>query len=87
VRFGAEFILFWKHNLGARVPVAIDVSADGGSSWRTVTARTETKGSDTSSFRWMVDLLPTNRARLRIRALDGSGATGTSEVFAVSAAK
>jgi probable HAF family extracellular repeat protein len=85
VRFGTPFRLFWKHNLGARVPVAVDVSQDGGSSWRPVTARAETKGSDTSSFRWTVDLLPTNRARLRIRALDGSGASGMSAVFTVRA--
>ena len=84
VAFGTEFRVFWKHNLGARVPVALDVSQDGGSSWRPVSARTETKGSTTSSF-WVVDLLPTTGARLRVRALDGSGASGMSEVFTVSA--
>jgi probable HAF family extracellular repeat protein len=85
VRFGTKLRLFWKHNLGARVPVAIDVSQDGGNSWRPVTAHAESKGSTTSTFGWFVDLPVTSRARLRIRALDGSGATGTSEVFAVSA--
>jgi hypothetical protein len=82
LRFGTEFRLFWKHNLGAGTLVAIDSSADGGMSWRTLAERT-TKGSTTSSFRWIVDLLPTNRAQLRIRALDGSGAKGLSEPFAV----
>ena len=85
VRLGTEFRVFWKHNLGARVPVAVDVSADGGTSWRTL-AESKTKGSTTSSFRWVVDLLPTNRAQLRVRALDASGATGVSELFAVSGA-
>ena len=47
LRFGTEFRLFWKHNLGARAPVAIDVSTNGGVSWRPEVARTETKGSDT----------------------------------------
>ena len=85
VQFGTELRLFWKHNLGARKPVAIDASHDGGSSWRPVAARAETKGADTSSFRWVVDLLPTTGARLRVRALDGSAASGMSEVFTVSA--
>jgi probable HAF family extracellular repeat protein len=84
VRLGTEFSVFWKHNLGERVPVTIEISADGGMSWRTVAGRTETKGSHTSSFRWMVDVLPTTGARLRIRALDGSGATAVSEGFTVS---
>jgi hypothetical protein len=84
VPFGTAFRLFWKHNLGAGAPVALEVSADGGTSWRTLAER-QTKGSTTSSFRWMVDLLPTSQARLRIRALDGSGAGAMSEVFTVTA--
>jgi hypothetical protein len=82
---GTPFRIFFKHNIAARRPVAIDVSGDDGTTWRTVTARTETMGSSTSSFRWIVDLLPTTRARLRIRALDGSGAVGLSESFKVGA--
>jgi uncharacterized membrane protein len=85
VRVGARLAISWKHNLGARKPVAIDVSTDGGSSWRSVTARTATKGTDTSSFTWTVDVMPTSRGRLRIRALGGSGTTALSQVFTVKA--
>ena len=48
-------------------------------------AETGTRGSTTSSFRWTVDLPPTPNARVRVRALDGSGAEGTSSAFAVTA--
>ncbi len=83
-RTGATETVFYTHNLGAARPVAIDVSSDDGSSWRTVAASTLTRGAGTSSFRWAVGLLPTARARLRLRALDGSGAIAVSPRFAVS---
>ena len=85
-RFGARQTIFWQHNLGARVPVAIDFSDNGGRSWTTLVERDETRGSDTSSLSWPVNVKPTASARLRIRALDSSGAAGLSEVFTVRAA-
>jgi hypothetical protein len=84
--FGSTQTIFFSHNLGASVPVAIDVSQDGGRSWRTVVERTLTRGSTSSSFFWAVDLTPTTRAQVRVRALDGSGASGVSEAFTVTAA-
>ena len=83
VRSGDRQRVFWEHNLGARRPVAIDISGDGGLSWQTLTDRAETTGSDTSSFTWTVNVAPTAQARLRVRAADGSGASALSEVFTV----
>ena len=74
----------YKHSLGARAPVVVEVSADNGGTWRTV-AETATTGSTTSSFGWAVDLLPTSAARVRIRARDGSGARAMSRAFTVTA--
>ena len=85
VPLGASLTVFYRHSLGARAPVAIEVSGDNGGTWRTV-ATTATTGSTTSSFVWAVDLLPTIAARVRIRSLDGSGARATSRAFAVTAA-
>jgi hypothetical protein len=85
VPLGSTQRIFWKHNLGARVPVAIEVSGDGGASWRTIAARALTRGATTSSFPWRVDVPVTTRARIRVRALDGSGAVGMSHVFEVVA--
>jgi hypothetical protein len=84
--FGTGERLFFEHNLGARRLLAIDVNDDGGASWRTIADGTLTKGSTTSSYEWFVDVLPTARACVRIRALDGSGATARSQVFSVVAA-
>ncbi len=78
--------IFYTHNLGARAPVAIDVSGDGGRTWRTVAARAETNGSTTASFYWTVDLTPTTQGMVRVRALDGSRAVGASQLFNVRAA-
>jgi hypothetical protein len=83
--FGSPLEIFYKHSLGARAPVAIDISTNNGTSWRTV-AETRTTGSTTASFRWMVDAPPTRRARVRIRALGGSNAVDVSRAFVVAAA-
>ena len=83
--FGSTERIFYTHNLGARAPVAIDVSGDNGRTWRTAAARAETNGSTTASFYWIVDLTPTTQARVRVRALDGSGASAVSSAFAVDA--
>jgi probable HAF family extracellular repeat protein len=85
VTFGQSIVIGFRHDLGARVPVAIDVSADGGRTWRPLIV-TETKGSQTSTITWTVDVPPTDDARLRVRALDGSGVTGASDGFSVRAA-
>jgi hypothetical protein len=61
------------------------VSADDGASWRAIAERVLTKGSTTSSYHWVVDVPPTTHARVRIRALDGTGAVGRSEAFPVLA--
>jgi hypothetical protein len=85
VRSGDRQRIFWEHNLGALRAVAIDVSIDGGRSWQLVAERAETTGSDTSSFNWTVNVTPTEQARVRVRAIDGSGAFGVSEIFTVLA--
>jgi hypothetical protein len=81
--FGGSYVISFKHDLGAQSPIAVDVSGDGGHSWRTI-AQTVTRGSDSSTFNWTVDLTPTTSARIRIRALDGSGAVATSPLFKVT---
>jgi YVTN family beta-propeller protein len=83
VGVGTAAVLFFEHNLGANRSVAIDVSADDGESWRTIADHVLTRGSTTSSYHWVVDVPPTAHARVRIRALDGTGAVGDSEAFAV----
>ncbi len=85
VAVGSSLTLHYRHSLGARAPVVIEVSSDNGNQWRTV-AETMTTGSLTSSFRWIVDLLPTSHARVRVRAMDGSGAKATSSAFVITAA-
>ena len=49
-RTGARQTILWMHNLGAEKPVAIDVSGDGGKSWRNVAASTVTKGPIPARF-------------------------------------
>jgi uncharacterized membrane protein len=83
VGIGSIQDIFFRHNLGARKPVALDVSDNGGRTWRTI-VETGTTGSTTSSFQWGVDLLPTTRARIRVRALDGTGAAAMSGLFIVT---
>jgi hypothetical protein len=83
VRRGARHQLFVGHNLGARTPVAVDVSTDGGRSWQTVVERARTRGATTSWLPWRADVPRTNRAAVRVRALDGSGAVGVSAPFRV----
>jgi probable HAF family extracellular repeat protein len=87
VQQGATLRVFWKHNLGARRPVALDVSVDGGASWREIVAHLNTAGSDTASATWIVEMPTTNRARVRVRALDGSGASGVSRPFVILSAR
>jgi hypothetical protein len=84
VAFGSSLRIHFKHSLGARAPIAVDISRNNGQTWRTV-AETETTGSVTSAFRWLVDEAPTSRARVRLRALDGSGARDVSRAFVVTA--
>ena len=83
IRRGADSQIFIAHNLGARVPVAVDVSADGGHTWRTNVTRARTRGATTSVIAWMADMRPTTAARVRLRALDGSGAIGISSMFKI----
>jgi hypothetical protein len=85
VAYGSQLTIAYRHSLGARAPVAIDVSQNNGESWRTV-ATTETNGSQTGTVAWTVDLTPTSRARVRIRALGGIDAKSTSPAFVVIAA-
>jgi hypothetical protein len=87
VAFGSAQDIFFRHNLGARKPVAIDVSDNGGGTWRTIVKGTPTKGSTTSSYPWVVDVLPTARTRVRVRALDGSGVSAVSNLFTVLVAE
>lgn len=83
VGVGTAAILFFEHNLGANELVAIDVSANDGASWRTIADGILTRGSTTSSYHWVVDIPQTAHARVRIRALDGTGAVGHSQAFPV----
>jgi hypothetical protein len=85
VAFGRPLSIFLRHNLGARTLIAIDVSNDGGATWRRVVSGTRTNGSTTSSYPWVVDILPTTRGRLRIQAQDASGASAVSPLFTVVA--
>jgi len=84
VAAGSSTLIFYQHNLGPGARVGIDVSADDGETWQPLT-QTVTNGSTTSSFSWTVSLAPTARARVRVRALDVSGAQGISPPFAVVA--
>jgi hypothetical protein len=84
VAFASDLMVQYRHSLGARADIAIEVSGNNGQTWRSIAA-TKTNGSVTGSFRWNVDLPPTSRARVRVRALDGSGVAATSRAFTVSA--
>ena len=85
IRSGDTVRIFWQHNLGARVPVAIDVSFDGGATWEPVTEVARTSGAATSSYLWPTPAVASAGARLRIRALDGTSAMGISAPFALNA--
>ena len=83
IRRGTRAQIFIGHNIGARVPVAVDVSADGGQTWHLAVERARTRGATTSTIGWTVNLPPTRRAQVRVRALDGSNAVGVSSLFTV----
>jgi uncharacterized membrane protein len=83
VVFGSGATIFFKHTLGARAPIAIEVSVNNGATWRTI-GETRTTGSRTASFSWLVDVPRSSRARVRIRALDGSRVSGMSGAFSVT---
>jgi hypothetical protein len=82
--FGSALVVRYRHSLGARAAIAIEVSGNNGQTWRSIAA-TETNGSVTGTFQWTVDLPPTSRARIRVRALDDISAAATSRAFTVSA--
>jgi hypothetical protein len=71
-----------NHNLGAGVPVTVEVTTDDGRTWHTI-GRTRTAGSAMSTFDWFVDQPDTPSATVRVRALDGSGAADTSAPFSI----
>jgi hypothetical protein len=79
---GSPQDIFFRAQPRRSETVAIDVSDNAGTTWRTI-AETRTTGFPTSSFLWGVDLLPTTRARLRVRALDGTGTSNVSQPFRV----
>ncbi len=85
VEAGSDVRIFFEHNLGARAPIAIDVTEDGGTSWQPIVANSRTTGSRTSSFQWRVGTALSGPLQLRIRAVDGSGAIGVSGVFSAHA--
>jgi hypothetical protein len=85
VAIGSELLVHYRHSLGARTPIEIEVSGNNGRTWRPI-AHTTTNGSVTGSFWWNVDVPPTSAARVRVRALDRSGAAAMSRAFGVSGA-
>ena len=68
---GTTQTIRWSHNLGARVPVAIDLSRNGGATWESLASRVETTGSEASTWKWTVTGPATPEAVLRVRSLDG----------------
>jgi uncharacterized membrane protein len=73
--------IFFKHNLGANQPYAVDVSRDGGQTWRHV-GSARTSGTTTSRFLWTVDEKATPNAAIKVRALRFE-AVGVSAVFQI----
>jgi probable HAF family extracellular repeat protein len=86
IAYGSRQEVFIAHNLGAGAPIAVDLSGDDGRTWRTVSGDLRTMGTTTSWFAGVVDLPPTMQGRMRVRAMDGSGALAISPPFAVTAA-
>jgi hypothetical protein len=85
VSSGSVLTVAFRHSLGNMARIAIDVSANTGGTWRTVTEMT-INGSTTATFHWNVDIVSAERARVRVRALDGSAAIGMSPAFAITPA-
>jgi hypothetical protein len=59
----------WKHTLGARAQVAVDLSRDGGSTWTTLADRV-TSGSSAGSLAWPIAGPASDRSRIRVRHLN-----------------
>jgi PKD repeat protein len=66
-------VIFWTANTDTLVNQIIELSLDGGQTWREV--MTAISG-DARSYNWRVPNLPTNAARIRVTATDRSGAQG-----------
>ena len=81
--FGSTQAISFRHNIGARKQIVIEASPDDGVNWHLISRGATTNGSITSTFRWVVDLPPTTRGRIRVRALDGSRAYDVSSAFSV----
>jgi hypothetical protein len=65
---GSTQTLRWRHNLGARAPVVVELSRDGSATWESVGAAVTTSGSETSNWKWTVTGPMTQHAVLRVRA-------------------
>lgn len=75
---GTQTIQWLTANVGGNV--RIDLSRDGGTSWRTITGRTRNDGSQP----WRVTGPPTPQARIRVTSTTNPAISDTSNPFTIS---
>jgi len=73
----------WTHNLGTNVPMAIELSRDGGASWTTLADSISNSGATTGQFPWVVTGPVTSQARVRVRTANGTVKDDSDANFAI----
>jgi len=66
----------WTHNLGTNIPVSVELSRDGGTSWTTIAGSMPNTGVATGQFNWLVTGPAAAQARVRVRTVSAVGAGG-----------
>ena len=70
----------WSHNLGTAESVELDLSADGGTTWTPIAASAPDTANTSGTFKWLVTLPLTSKARVRATWLRNTAVSGASAV-------
>jgi Tol biopolymer transport system component len=81
---GSTQTIRYAHNLGARVPLALELSRDGGRTWSVIAENVRTNGSQSGTWDWTVTGPAAGKASIRVRAASGLTA-GTLSGIAIGA--
>ena len=82
-KLGSLKTISWEHNLGSRTSVRIELSRNGGSSWKVLAACHRNQSDTRGHFQWRVTGPPTTQARVRITSVQGPPARDTSGNFTI----
>jgi uncharacterized repeat protein (TIGR03803 family) len=82
-RPGQTRVIRWEHNLRRPASVNIDISRDGGATWRSIVTNLPSSGDTTGSFTWLVTEPATATAVIRVSWATNAAANDSSEPFAI----